>query len=376
MFFAKLKISLDTDAAMLCTFDRCHVQPTTTGATIGLASLIAINYITLALVTYFHFSGISRQHLASNLSYTVGMGAIETQRQRQRHSLAEPINILTPNQPSSMRGLYPPSSAIGFDMPSPALISATMPQPKRKSEKSLTMYNTVHFLQHTPTTIYCICTLSGFQAWWVYFLFVAGFHIGGIAKAILFHQQHRGAVKETRTQRSLPGRSLAVPTTTVHPPTSELERPVPTWLGSENRLSHMWASNSTLATVNSSDQTMSTNHRTPSFTIQNAYQFPVVNNNDTVTRHSIYPATTTYPFRHNSASFGTTSDSSGAPSAVASRRNVDVAPLTLNESSKNIINQRASAPMNMRLDSDDDDDDEDDIEPLQAQRAERVSMRP
>lgn len=306
------------------------------------------------------------------------MGAIETHRQqRQRQSLAEPINILTPNQPSSMRGLYPPSSAIGFDMPSPALMSATMPQPKRKSEQSLTMYNTVHFLQHTPTTIYCICTLSGFQAWWVYFLFVAGFHIGGIAKAIVFHRQHRGAVKETRTQRSIQGRSFAVPTTTVHPPPpppSELERPVPTWLGSENRLSHMWASNSTLATVHSSVPTMSTSQRTPSFTIQNAYQFPVVNNNDSITRQSIYPATTTYPFRHNSASFGTTSDSSGAPSAVASRRNVDVAPLTLNESSKNTINQRASAPLNFQMESD--DDDEDDFEPLQAKRAERVSMRP
>lgn len=357
---------------MLCTFDRCHVQPTTTGATIGLASLIAINYITLALVTYFHFSGISRQHQVSNLSYTVGMGTIETQRRRQ--SLAEPINILTPNQPSSMRGLYPPSSAIGFDMPSPALMSATMPPPKRKTGKGLTMYNTIHFLQHTPTTLYCICTLSGFQAWWVYFLFVAGFHVGGIAKAILFHQQNRGTAKETRTQRSMQGRSLAVPSTAVHPPPSELERPVPTWLGSENRLSHMWASNSTLATVNSSVPTMSTSHRTPSFTIQNAYQFPVVNNNNTVTRQSVYPDTTTYPFRHNSVSFGTTSDSSGAPSAVASRRNVDVAPLTLNESSKNTINQRASAPMKIQLDSD--DDDEEDIEPLQSQRAERVSMRP
>ncbi|CAM0135825.1 hypothetical protein VKS41_001739 [Umbelopsis sp. WA50703] len=255
-------------------------------------------------------------------------------------------------------------------MPSPALVSSSIPPPKRNPEDSLTMYITVHFLQHTPTTIYCICMLSGFQAWWVYFLFVAGFHIGSIAKAILFHRRRRTA-EETRTQRSIHGRSLAVPSMIINHP-SELERPVPSWLGPEHRISHLWASNSTLATVNSTVPTTSTNQHIPSFTIQNVNQIPIINNN-IVTRQSVYPDTTTYPFRHTSVSFGTTSDSSGAPSAVASRRNVDVAPLNLNESSKSIVHQRASAPMKIQLESD--DEEEDDDEPLQAQRAERISFR-
>lgn len=367
--------------------NRCHTQPTTTGATVGLGSLIAINYLTLALVTYFHLSSISKQHQISNLSYTVGMGAMG-KPQRRRSSMVEPINILTPHLPLTPNAsLYPPASAIGFELHSPALAAASVAQPVHRPKNNLNAYIFVHFLQHTPTTIYCICCLSNYQVWWVFFILIAGFHLGGIGKAVLFH---RG--RDRRPIGSRAARAMDNPNIVCHPTTlsmgvdnPEFRRPAPSWQGAgHNNLSDMWQSSSSLATNNSPLHSLSTDERPPTIHHINTATPSITSN--PATRQSLYPDTSAYIFRHASASFGTSTDSSGSGSAthsvLASRRNMEVTPLKLGKSSKNTLNKQGqdSTPEEEEYNDDDDyygerEEDEENDQALPA-RAERVSLHP
>ncbi|KAH8547803.1 hypothetical protein BGW37DRAFT_225956 [Umbelopsis sp. PMI_123] len=362
----------------------CHTQPTTTGATIGLGSLIAMNYLTLALVTYFHLSSISKQHQISNLSYTVGMGTMG-KSVRRPSSMIEPINILTPQPPvTPSTSLYPPASSIGFELNSPALAVSSVIQAPLREKNNLNAYIFVHFLQHTPTTIYCICCLSNYPAWWVYFIFIAGFNLGGIGKVTLFHRARgRRPIGRRRT------RALEHPPQTQHPATlsmgvtnPEFRRPAPSWQGvGNNNLTQMWMSdsNSTLATTNSPVDTTSSNGRPPTIHQIN-YASPSITSNPATTRRSHYPDSMPYVFRQTSASFGTNSDSSGsgsgsgsaAASVLASRRNVEVSPLQLGKSSRNTITSRLpdSTPEEEYEENDDDEDDDQ----AQPARAERVSL--
>lgn len=313
---------------------------------------------------------------------------------QRRQSMVEPINILTPHAPTSAMGLYPPASSIGFELHSPAVVAATA-VPQRPKSNNLTMYIFVHFLQHTPTTIYCICSMSGFQAWWVYFIFIAGLHIGGIAKAILFHRSKSRQTAESRATRVMQRRSIHPTTLSMGVSDPEFRRPAPSWLGPGNTLSDMWMSNSTLETASSRLQTSSTDDQTqqqqPTIRhVHTAHQTPsIITTNPATTRRSVYPETAPYIFRHASASFGTNTDSSGGSpttSVLASRRNIDVAPLSLEKSSKDTINNRIpeSTPEEKEEydqdydeyydEEEEEEDDEDDrIQPI---RAERVSLHP
>jgi hypothetical protein len=305
--------------------------------------------------------------------------------QRRPSSMVEPINILTPHLPLTPNAsLYPPASAIGFELHSPALATATVVQPVHRPKNNLNAYIFVHFLQHTPTTLYCICCLSNYQAWWVYFIFIAGFHLGGIGKVVLFHRGRDRRPIGSRTTRALDN-----PPTIRHPTTlsmgvdnPEFRRPAPSWQGAgHNNLSDMWQSSSTLATNKSHPHSHSTDDRPPTIHLINTAT-PSITNNPAATRQSLYPETTAYIFRHASASFGTSTDSSGSGSnnsVLASRRNMEVAPLQLSKGSKNTFNNRVhdSTPEEEYDDDDDyDDDDEEEDSEARPARAERVSLHP
>lgn len=299
-------------------------------------------------------------------------------RGQRRQSMVEPINILTPHAPSAAMGLYPPASSIGFELNS-AVLGVTTVAPQQRPKSNLTMYIFVHFLQHTSTTIYCICSMSGSQAWWVYFLFIAGFHIGGIAKAVLFHQGKEHRLAESRATRAMERRSVTHPTTLsmgVNDP--EFRRPAPSWLGQGNAFTDMWMSSSTLATTSSPLQTSSTDdrvHQPPTVRhVHSEHQTPnpTTPNNPASMRNSLYPDTAPYVFRQATAAFGTNSDSSGpSPTAsiLASRRNVDVTPLSLDQSSKDTINNRVPESTPEELSDDSDHDGR-----IKSMRAESVSL--
>ncbi|KAI9282874.1 hypothetical protein BC943DRAFT_354020 [Umbelopsis sp. AD052] len=355
----------------------CHTQPTTTGATIGLGSLIAINYLALGLVTFFHLSSISKQHQISNLSYTVGMGEMR-KNQRRPSSIVEPINILTPHLPLTPNtSLYPPASAIGFELHSPSLVSANVMQPVHRPKNNLNTYIFVHFLQHTTTTVYCICCLSNYQPWWVYFIFIAGFHLGGIGKVILFHRGRDRRPAGSRTTRALDNPpTIRYPTTlSMGLDNPEFRRPAPSWQGAgHNNLSDMWQSSSTLATTNSPLHSLSTDDHPPTIHHINTAT-PSITNNPAATRQSLYPESTAYVFRHASASFGTSTDSSGSAtnSVLATRRNMEVAPLHLSKGSKNNLNHHVQEDSSPEYDDDDFEELDNEAQPG---RAERVSLHP